>query len=280
MDETAFKVPEGTGQFRLDDLDPEFTAGLERDEAEKRLEEIGLELGRMQELLYAAGQQSLLIILQGMDTSGKDGTIKKVLSEIEPQGCRVESFKVPTEEELAHDFLWRVHKVTPRRGMIAVFNRSHYEDVIAVRVNKLAPSEVWSKRYDLINDFEKLLVENGTIIVKFYLHISRDEQQRRLEAREQDVEKAWKLSVGDWKQRQLWSDYIKAYDDALSRCSTRNAPWYVVPANNKWFRNLSVASTIVETLRPYSQRWLEYLAGLASEKLKELEAMRTEPSGQ
>ena len=259
---------------KLGDYDPDSTPGVNEEEGREHLLKLSQELGDLQELLFAARQNSLLIVLQGMDTSGKDGTIKHVMSEVNPQGCRVESFKVPTEEELAHDFLWRVHKVVPSRGMMTIFNRSHYEDVVIVRVHELVSKEVWKLRYDHINAFEHLLAENGTIVLKFFLHISRDEQKERLEARERNSEKAWKLSAGDWKERAFWGYYIDAYEAVLSRCSTDYAPWHVIPSNKKWFRNLAVANTIVHALRPYRQKWEESLSALAKIKLAELAELR------
>lgn len=269
----AFKVKPGD-KIKLDDYDPEYTADITQDKAAPFFNELSLELGDLQEMLYAAGKNSVLIVLQGLDTSGKDGTIKRVMAQVNPQGCRVESFKVPTEEELAHDFLWRVHKVVPRRGMLTIFNRSHYEDVVVVRVHELVPKDVWKLRYEHINDFEQLLAESGTIILKFFLHISKDEQRKRLEARELETEKAWKLSAGDWRERGYWDGYQKAYEDALSKCSTEIAPWHIVPANKKWFRNLAVADTIVRALRPYHGRWEESLTKLAEKKMAELEEFR------
>jgi PPK2 family polyphosphate:nucleotide phosphotransferase len=259
---------------KLSDYDPDDTFGITKDEAVLRHDELVSALGELQELLYASHQNSVLIVLQGMDTSGKDGTITKVMSGVNPLGCRVESFKVPTEEELDHDFLWRVHKVVPRRGMMTIFNRSHYEDVVIVRVHELVPGSVWKERYDQINEFEQLLTENGTIVLKFFLHISRDEQKERLEARERDRPKAWKLSPGDWKERVYWDDYQKAYEDAIARCSTTEAPWHIVPANKKWFRNLAVADAIVSTLRGHSGEWEKSLSELAKVKLAELAEFR------
>lgn len=270
----AFKVKPGE-KVNLKDYDPEFTADITQDKAAPFFNDLSLELGDLQEMLYAAGLNSVLIVLQGMDTSGKDGTIKRVMAQVNPQGCRVESFKVPTEEELAHDFLWRVHSVVPRQGMLTIFNRSHYEDVLVVRVHDLVPKDIWKLRYNHINDFEQLLVENGTIVLKFFLHISKDEQKKRLEARELEVEKAWKLSAGDWREREYWDDYQEAYEDALSKCSTEHAPWYIVPANKKWFRNLAVADVIVRELKTYRDKWEESLAKMAEKKSTELATFRT-----
>src|SRR5689334_22687717 len=212
----AIKIAPGKS-VRLQDYDPNANGGMNKEAGLVKLAKLTAELGALQEELYAAGQNSVLVILQGIDTSGKDGTIRKVLADVNPQGCRVESFKVPTEEELAHDFLWRAHRVVPRRGMIGVFNRSHYEDVLVVRVHKLVPGKTWRTRYEQINAFESILAANNTIILKFFLHISKDEQEQRLLAREQEVEKAWKLAAGDWQERQYWEDYIKAYEDVLSK---------------------------------------------------------------
>jgi PPK2 family polyphosphate:nucleotide phosphotransferase len=226
--------------------------------------------------MYAAGKNSVLMILQGMDTSGKDGAIRAVMANLNPQGCRVESFKVPTSHELAHDFLWRIHRVTPELGIFGVFNRSHYEDVLVVRVHELVPEEVWKGRYDQINHFESLLASSGTIVLKFFLHISKEEQEERLRAREEEVGKAWKLSAGDWREREHWDAYQAAYEDALSKCSTDAAPWYIVPADRKWFRNLAITETLVETLRPYRDSWKEALAAMSRARLAELAAYRAE----
>ena len=260
--------------LHLNTIDSRQDGGLSKAEGEQQFAALGTELRELQELLYAAGEQSMLIVLQGRDTSGKDGAIRGVLDHINPAGCRVESFKVPTKDELAHDFLWRCHKVTPGRGMIAVFNRSHYEDVLVVRVHKHVPEEHWRKRYTHINHWEELLADNNTIIVKFMLHISRDEQEERLLAREKDPTKAWKLNVGDWQERQFWDDYTSAYEDALSQCSTPHAPWFVVSADRKWFRNLAIADTIVRTLRPYRDGWLAKLEEMGTEERSALAEYR------
>lgn len=261
-------------KVNLDDWDPDDNAGMTQDEGAEQLRELSRELGDLQEMLFAAGRHAVLIVLQGIDTSGKDGTIKRVMSEVNPQGCRVESFKRPTDEELAHDFLWRVHQVAPPRGIMTIFNRSHYEDVLVVRVHNIVPEEVWRPRYNHINDFEQLLFESNTIVLKFFLHISREEQKKRLESRELETEKAWKLSAGDWRERERWDDYMKAYEEALYRCSTERAPWHIVPANRKWFRNLVVAEAIVHALRPYRDGWEEALSKMAGEKKAELEEYR------
>jgi PPK2 family polyphosphate:nucleotide phosphotransferase len=271
----AFLVEPGS-HVKLGDYDPGHTGGLNKAEGQARFAELSAELDVLQEDLYAAARNSVLVILQGMDTSGKDGAIRSVMRDLNPQGCRVESFKTPTQHELAHDFLWRVHRVTPELGMFGVFNRSHYEDVLVVRVHDLVPRDVWSARYEQINAFESLLAASGTIVLKFFLHISREEQEERLLEREQEVGKAWKLSAGDWREREHWDAYQKAYEDVLRRCSTDAAPWYIVPADRKWHRNLAIAETLVEALRPRRAAWHEALAEMSRARLAELAAYRAE----
>jgi len=205
-------------------------------------------LAKLQEMLYAGANHAVLIVLQAMDTGGKDGAIEHVFSSVNPQGCQVSSFKQPTKLELSHDYLWRIHTAAPPKGMIGIFNRSHYESVLVERVHNLVPKKVWSRRYQSINDFERLLAEEGTTILKFFLHISKDEQKRRLEARLEDPKKHWKFDPNDLKERELWDEYQDAYADALSRCSTEYAPWYIVPADHKWFRNWVLGDTIVRTM--------------------------------
>ncbi len=215
------------------------------------LPELEVQRKRIQELQarqYAENAQGLLIVLQAMDTGGKDGTIKHVFSGVNPQGCRISSFKAPNPEEANHDFLWRYHKSAPARGRIGIFNRSHYEDVLVVRVKDIVPEDVWRPRYEQINDFEANLVRNNISVIKFYLHISKDEQKRRLESRLADPNKKWKFSTNDIKERAYWDDYQDAFEDAINATSTAHAPWYVVPANKKWYRNLVVARTIADTL--------------------------------
>lgn len=264
-----------SGKVNLGSIDPEFDGGLAKDEGEELLKKVGAELSELLDLLFFAGQHSLLVVLQGRDTSGKDGTIRRILSFANAQSCSVSSFKVPTPKELAHDFLWRVHHETPGKGESKIFNRSHYEDVLVVRVHEIVPEEVWSKRYDAINSFERLLVDANTIVVKFCLHISKDEQEQRLLDREREVEKAWKLSAGDWKEREHWDAYTEAYEAALSKCSPDYAPWYVVPSNKKWFRDLAVVSTLVRTLRAYESSWMQRLEKIGAEAKAELEAYRS-----
>lgn len=264
----------GTQPIKLSDVDPEHDGGLDKEAGEQKLKKLSAELTRLQELLYAAGQHSLLIVLQGRDTSGKDGTIKAVMGPLNSLGCNVASFKVPTSDEMAHDFLWRIHKQTPGKGEITIFNRSHYEDVLVVRVHQIVSEAVWGARFDHINAFEKLLADANTIVLKFYLHISKDEQQQRLLEREQDATKYWKLSAGDWKEREHWDGYTAAYEDAVNRCSAPHAPWFIVPANKKWFRNLAVAEAIVSALKPYEKQWMARMEEIGRKAKAEIEAYR------
>ena len=270
----AHRIDPGRTKIKLRDFDPDETGGLKREKAEEKTAQLLTELVELQELLYAAGRISVLVVLQGRDTSGKDGAIKSVTGPLNSQGCDVSSFKVPTEQELAHDFLWRVHAQTPAAGHIKIFNRSHYEDVLVARVQKLVPKETWRARYEHINNFERLLADASTVILKFYLHISREEQEKRLRKREQDPAKFWKLSVGDWEGREHWDDYTAAYEDALNLCSTRDAPWFVVPSNKKWFRNLAIAEALTRALRPHRARWLRHLEEVGRRELKAIEEYR------
>src|SRR5919112_4850861 len=234
-------------------------------------EALAKELGELQELLYAAGTDALLIILQGMDTSGKDGTIRAVLNDMNPSGVHVWSFKVPTVEERAHDFLWRHHLHTPGLSSVAVFNRSYYEAVLVERVKGIVSPEVVASRYPHINDFELLLHQSRTFVVKFFLHISNGTQEERLLARQEEVEKWWKLSLGDWQERQCWDEYMAAYQTTINATATVWAPWYVVPSDRKWYRNLAVAQALAETLRPHRDDWL---AALRERGEQELAALR------
>ena len=226
-----------------------------------------LRLEALQELFYADARRGLLVILQGMDTSGKDGVIRHVFEGVNPQGVRVSSFKQPTPEELAHDFLWRIHRDAPARGEIVIFNRSHYEDVLITRVHHLVPHKVWSKRFDAINAFEHELVEEGNTILKFFLHISKEEQGRRLEARIKDPTKRWKLTAADFHERRYWDDYQAAYEDVLERTNTAWAPWYLLPSDHKWFRNLAISFILIEFLRGLKLRYPEPKVSVASLKL-------------
>jgi PPK2 family polyphosphate:nucleotide phosphotransferase len=245
-------------RVRLKDYDPadkgEFSS---EEEADKALQGYLEELGKLHNLLYAENRRALLIVLQGMDTSGKDGTIRKVMSGLSPLGVQVKAFKAPNEEELAHDYLWRVHYVVPRKGFIGIFNRSHYEDVLVVRVHELVPRKVWKDRYKQINHFERMLVKNEIHVLKFFLHISKEEQKKRLEDRLGDPTRYWKFSLKDVEERRFWPAYRRAYEDALTNCSTRWAPWHVVPADHKWYRNVVVARAIVEKLRSFDMKYPE-----------------------
>ncbi len=243
-------------RFQLGHFDPNNTGPYtSKTEAKEQIAHNLQRLNTLQEMLYAQGKHALLIVLQAMDAGGKDSTIKHVMGAFNPQGVQVVPFKVPTEEELAHDFLWRVHKAVPRRGMIGIFNRSHYEDVLVVRVKGLVPKEVWQGRYAHINHFERLLADSGVTIVKFFLHISKEEQKERLLARQQRPDKQWKFAPGDLEERKRWDAYMAAFEDALTRCNTPYAPWYVIPANRKWYRNLAVSQVLIETLEKLDLRY-------------------------
>ncbi len=235
-------------RVKLGRIDPAETHGHSKEDAAAILQSSHDQLESLQERLWAGGGGSLLIVLQGIDTAGKDGTLRHVMTAFNPQGCSVIGFGVPTEEELAHDYLWRIHRHTPGRGSISIFNRSHYEDVLVVRVHDLVPAKVWRKRYDQINAFEAHLAANGTTILKFFLWISPEEQRDRLQARIDTPDKRWKFSRGDIEERKHWNDYQKAFEAALSRCSTDVAPWYVIPSDRKWFRNLAVAEILADVM--------------------------------
>jgi PPK2 family polyphosphate:nucleotide phosphotransferase len=264
---------------KLDALATDPPKRISRQDAEQHFAELGEELFNLQDLLWGARSHSVLVVLQGLDSAGKDGAIKHVVGCLNPRGVHVTSFGPPTREETEHDFLWRVHKRTPQSGEFAIFNRSHYEDVLVVRVHRLVPEALWKKRYDHIRDFEELLAEHDTIILKFFLHISRDEQEKRLRERELDPVKAWKINVGDWKDRELWGEYTRAYEDAISRTAAKHAPWIVVPANSKWFRNLVIAQAIADALRPHKKTWQEKLDADGRAAMLELSAYRA-ASGQ
>ena len=244
---SALRVAPGS-RVNLSKVDPGNTHGFDKETGRNAMDGLLERLTELQERLWAEHRQSVLVVLQGIDAAGKDGTIRKVMTAFNPQGCPVSSFKVPSTEELAHDFLWRIHKRTPAKGEIGIFNRSHYEDVLIVRVHEIVPMAVWGGRYDQIVEFEENLTENGTTVVKFFLYIDKDEQRERFQARYDDPTKRWKFALGDLEERKHWDDYIAAYEDALSKTSTKAAPWYVIPANHKWFRDLAVASILEETL--------------------------------
>jgi PPK2 family polyphosphate:nucleotide phosphotransferase len=245
-----YRIKPGS-KVNLEDFDPDdhelFPDG--KSAGKKYLLTLNDELEALQELLYAEGKHKVLIVLQGMDTAGKDGTIRHVFDGVNPQGVRVASFGKPTEQELSHDYLWRIHQYTPGRGQIVIFNRSHYEDVLVVRVHNLVPESQWSRRYHHIREFEQMLVDEGTTILKFFLHINLAEQKERLQARLDTPEKRWKFNSGDLKERKLWPDYMQAFEAALSETSTDQAPWYVIPANRKWYRNILIAQVLIQTLK-------------------------------
>lgn len=244
-------------KVNLGDFDPSDTSGFEggKELAHKKLLELTRELIDLQEILYAEHRQKVLIVLQAMDTGGKDGTIRHVFEGVNPQGVRVASFKVPAGIELDLDYLWRVHQQMPGKGELVIFNRSHYEDVLVVRVHEIVPPEVWKLRYEQINAFEKMLSEEGTTILKFFLNISPDEQKQRLLDRLKDKTKQWKFNPNDLKERQLWKKYMQAYEDVLSRTSTDYAPWYIVPGNRKWYRDWVVATTIIDALKNLDMKY-------------------------
>jgi PPK2 family polyphosphate:nucleotide phosphotransferase len=261
-------------KVRLDDISAEPPDGMTREQAEKRFARLSEEFFELQDMMWGAKLHSLLIVLQGRDAAGKDGTIKHVAGSLNPRGVSVVSFGVPTAEERQHDFLWRVHRHAPRLGEVAIFNRSHYEDVLVVRVHDLAPKKLWRERYGHIVDFEELIAEHNTIVLKYFLHISKGEQEERLLAREEEPTAAWKLNVEDWKERDEWDEFTKAYEDAISRCSAPHAPWIIVPADAKWYRNLVVAESIASALRPYRAEWEKTLEVEGKKRGAELAAWR------
>jgi len=258
LDPTRFRVTPGSA-VSLSAFDPDSKEGFEggKTEGEAALPDLNHRLAELQSRLWAESKHRLLVVLQAMDTGGKDGTIRHVFKGANPQGIEVRSFGPPTEQELAHDYLWRVHPHVPGNGAMTIFNRSHYEDVLVVRVRELVPEDRWRRRYQHINDFERLLTDEGTTIVKLFLHISREEQRARLQARLDDPSKRWKFRAGDLEDRNLWVPYQTAYEEAITRTSTENAPWYVVPANRKWYRNLVVSNILIETLEKLDPRFPE-----------------------
>jgi PPK2 family polyphosphate:nucleotide phosphotransferase len=268
IEETRFFINSG-GKIRLSAFDPADTSLMpDKQQAAAAVEKDLAKMASLQARFYAEHERALLIVLQGMDASGKDGTIRHVMKGVNPLGCSVANFKTPAGEELDHDFLWRIERVMPRHGHIGVFNRSHYEDVLIVRVHKLVPKKVWKARYDQINRFEQLESELGTVIMKFFLHISKEEQKRRLEARLTNPKKNWKFSPADLEERALWDDYQAAYEDVLNRCSTKVAPWYIIPADHKWFRNWMVAKTIVDKLESLEPKYPRPKVDLSQIRIK------------
>lgn len=259
---TQFLFKPGS-KTRLRDIDPGFCYGREK-EAQALTARNTDRLRALQELLYAEHKRSLLVCLQAIDSGGKDGTIRHVLGAMNPQGCRVHSFKAPTSAELDHDYLWRAHRDAPARGDVAIFNRSYYEDVLIARVRKLVPKKEWSKRYDQINAMEQMLSENGTHIIKFFLHISKEEQMVRFRQRLDDPSKQWKIHASDFDEREYWDDYQDAFDAMLHQCSTKIAPWYVIPANHKWFRNLAVSQIMVDYMEGLGMQYPDVTADIAA----------------
>lgn len=254
MKSAAVKARPGD-KIRLSKIDPDDTGGMSKEEACTRFLELRKEVSLLQEKLFAEHERSLLILFQAMDTGGKDGALKALCLGLNPAGLEVARFKAPTQAELDHDFLWRAHKVTPNKGMIGIWNRSHYEDVLVVRVHDLVPKKVWKARYDQINRFEEILNKNGTTILKFMLHISKDEQKRRLKARIENPKKRWKFSTSDLKDRPFWGDYQEAYEDAINCCTSDYAPWYVIPANDKWARDLAIVEIVWRVLKKMKPRY-------------------------
>src|SRR5712672_2679624 len=274
-----FMVEPGA-KVRLSKIDPSYTGDYETHA--KAASEIAKHIERMaklQYLLYADGDQSVLVVLQALDAAGKDGVVRHVFSGMNPQGTSVFGFKQPSKEEAAHDFLWRAHLRTPGKGEVVIFNRSHYEDVLVVRVHELVPHSVWSKRYDLINDFEKMMAASGTRILKFYLHISPQEQLSRFAQRLDDPSRNWKISDSDYSERELWPQYVDAYEDAMALTSTKRAPWYVIPANHKWFRDLAVSQIIADTMDEMGLKLPPAHVDLADIRRKYHAAKREEKDG-
>ena len=257
-----------TSRIRLRDFDPDYCGGLGKDETREKTRKLCERIGELQHLLYANATHALIILLQGMDGSGKDSTGASVLEFVTPAGVQTTNFKAPSVEEFAHDFLWRVHKAVPRYGCIGLFNRSHYEDVLIVRVLGLQPKKVWRDRYEQINAFEKLLFGNRIVLLKFFLHISKEEQAERLRERLDNPTKHWKFSVADLKMRERWDDFQRAYEDAINQCSTKRAPWHIVPANRKWFRDYVVAGTVVEALEQLHLKWPKCKDDLSKVKIE------------
>jgi PPK2 family polyphosphate:nucleotide phosphotransferase len=261
-------------KVRLDDISAEPPKGITKQDANGRFAALGQALFELQDEMFGARLNSVVVVLQGRDAAGKDGSIKHVVGHLNPRGVSVTSFGVPTAEEREHDFLWRVHRHAPRLGEFAIFNRSHYEDVLVVRVHDLAPKALWRERYGHIADFEELLAEHGTIVLKFFLHITKKEQMERLLEREAEAGTAWKLNPKDWMERDHWDEYTRAYEEAIERTSAPHAPWIVVPANAKWYRNLVIAEAIVEALRPHRKAWRRKLEAMGADGKAALAAYR------
>ena len=257
-----------TARIRLRDFDPDDCGGVEKDETRDKTRKLCERIGELQHLLYANATHAVIILLQGMDGSGKDSTGASVLEFVTPAGVQTTNFKAPSAEEVAHDFLWRVHKAVPRYGCVGLFNRSHYEDVLIVRVLGLQPEKVWRDRYEQINAFEKLISDNRVVLLKFFLHISKEEQAERFRERLDNPTKHWKFSVADLKMRERWDDFQRAYEDAINQCSTKHAPWHIVPANRKWFRDYVVASAVVDALEQLNLKWPKCKDDLSKVKIQ------------
>jgi PPK2 family polyphosphate:nucleotide phosphotransferase len=274
MPRTVFDQPDC--KLRLNSISAEPPKGMTRDKAKKRFAALGQDLFKLQDAMFGAKVHSVMVVLQGRDSAGKDGTIKHVVGCLNPRGVNVVSFGVPTAEEREHDFLWRVHRHAPGLGEFSIFNRSHYEDVLVVRVHDLVPKKLWKQRFGHIADFEELLAEHGAIILKYFLHITKSEQEERLLEREKEAETAWKLNPNDWKERDYWDEYTEAYEDAISRTAARHAPWTVVPANAKWYRNLVIAESIVSALRDHKKNWARRLKEMGKAGRMELDDYRAQ----
>ena len=272
MAKNVFDKPDK--KVRLEDISADPPEDVTREQAEKRFTSLSEELFELQDMMWGAKTHAVLVVLQGRDGAGKDGTIKHVVGSLNPRGVSVVSFGVPTTEESQHDFLWRVHRHAPRLGEFAIFNRSHYEDVLVVRVRALVAKKLWRARYEHIIGFEELLAQHGTIVLKYFLHITKKEQKERLLERESRPETAWKLNVNDWLDRERWDEYTDAYEDAISKTAAKHAPWTVVPANAKWYRNLVVAESIAAALQPYRDAWLAKLKDIGKEAKAALRAYR------
>ena len=261
-------------KVRLDEISAKPPKSLTKEDAAKRLAIVGEEIFELQDAMFGAKLHSVLVVLQGRDGAGKDGVIKHVAGFLNPRGVSVTSFGVPTTEELQHDFLWRVHRHAPRMGEFSIFNRSHYEDVLVVRVHDLAPKKLWKNRFGHIADFEELLAEHNTIVLKYFLHITKDEQEERLLEREKQSDTAWKLNPNDWKERDYWDEYTEAYEEAISRTAAPHAPWTIVPANSKWYRDLVVAESILAALQAHGKEWKRQLDEMGKKGKAELAAYR------
>ena len=255
-------------KIRLKDFDPDYCAGLDKAETKEKTEDYTRRIGDLQDLLYANSRHAVLLVFQGLDASGKDGAVRSVLEHVDPIGVETANFKVPSDEERAHDFLWRVHKAVPRFGNIGVFNRSHYEAVLAERVLKIVPQKVWRQRYEQIVDFERMLVKNNVVLLKFFLHISKEEQAERLRERLCEPHKLWKFSRADLETRKLWDDYMEAYEDAINATSHSCARWHIVPANRNWYRDFVVARTVVEAMEGLKFKWPKPKEDLSKVKIR------------